>query len=204
MRQRRRLAGGTPPPWRAPDSGRPGPGLPAECSGWLVCGHVQDASQPRRRPDPQRRYLLQMHRGSVTRCRCRRPLSLGANQDRSLVSAISRPWAGTSIEFCRCPEWSACHSACHSICHYSASLERTGWTTGPTRAARTAPASTPVDGWPLSCKQQVGGSSPGAGSCSVPNRGWMRHCRGDQDRWPTRRSAGRRSDRRGLGRGRRQ
>ena len=142
MRQRRRLAGRTTPPRRAPDSGRPGPGLPAECSGWLVCGHVQDASQPRRRPDPQRRYLLQMHRGSVTRCRCRRPLSLGANQDRSLVSAISRPWAGTSIEFCQCPEWSACHSACHSTWRYSASLERTGWTTDPTRAARTALPST--------------------------------------------------------------
>src|SRR5215211_1385437 len=35
------------------------------------------------------------------------------------------------------------HSTCHSTRRYSTLQERTGWTAHPTRAARTAPASTP-------------------------------------------------------------
>jgi hypothetical protein len=49
MRQRRGLPRGTPPPQRAPDPSRPELDPRTCCSGWLVSGHVHDASQPGRR-----------------------------------------------------------------------------------------------------------------------------------------------------------
>ena len=55
MWQRRGLAGGTPPPRRAPNPRELGLDPRTSSLRWPVCGHVHDASQPRRRPDPQRR-----------------------------------------------------------------------------------------------------------------------------------------------------
>jgi hypothetical protein len=58
-------------------------------------------------------------------------------------------------------EWEerlTCHSSCNSTKRYSAYQKRAGWTTYPTGAARTAQHR--LDGPRLSCKQQVGGSSP--------------------------------------------
>jgi hypothetical protein len=46
------------------------------------------------------------------------------------------------------PGASGCHSACHSTRHHSARQERTGWTTLPTRPARTALSTTP---WTIRC-----------------------------------------------------
>lgn len=59
MRQRRWLPRRTPPPLRTPNPSRPELDPRTCCSGWLVSGHIHDASQPGRRGAGQRPPSMQ-------------------------------------------------------------------------------------------------------------------------------------------------